>query len=134
MYDIANSPPIPSILHEHHSLSPTRPRHHGLWMPTRVNGTPSINQFLERLARVYPDERRSPACSAENLAVLFGPADDEASRVVGHLIERLIDDGPTADMGRQMCETRVASKVLVQEETSHEEDDEFGDSDRFVHF
>jgi hypothetical protein len=103
-------------------------------MSTRINSTPSINQLLERLSRINPNKRRGPTRRTENLSVLFCPFDDEAGWVVGHLIERLVDDGPASDMWGKIGETRVAGKVFVQEETEQEEDDEFGDTDGLVHF
>lgn len=133
MYDISNSTPITSILHKHHSFPTTRPRNHGLRMSTRINSTPSINQLLERLSRINPNKRRGPTRRTENLSVLFCPLDDEASWVVGHLIERLVDDGPSSDVWGKMGETRVAGKIFVHEETEQEEDDKFGDTDRLVH-
>src|SRR5277367_82170 len=123
MYNIANSPPIPSILHKHHSLPTTRPRHHRLRMSTRINRTPSINQLLERLSRINPNKRRRPTCRTENLTILFRPSDYQASWIVFHLIERLIDDRPSSDVRREGGETGVSSEVFVQEEASEEEDD-----------
>jgi len=102
-------------------------------MSTRINRTPSINQLLERLSRINPNKRRRPTCRTENLTILFRPSDYQASWIVFHLIERLIDDRPSSDVRREGGETGVSSEVFVQEETSEEEDDEFGDTDGLVH-
>ena len=133
MNNIANSPPIPSILHKHHPLPATSSRHHRLRMSTRINRTPSINQLLERLSRINPNKCRRPTRRTKNLTILFRPSDYQASGIVFHLIERLVDDGPSSDVRREGGETGVSSEVFVQEEASQEKDDEFGETDGLVH-
>jgi len=103
-------------------------------MSTRINRTPPINQLLERLSRINPNKGRRPTRRTENLTVLFRPSDYQTGRIVLHLIERLIDDGPSSNVRREGGETGVSSEVFVQQEASEEEDDEFGDTDGLVHF
>ena len=134
MNNISNSPPIPSVLHKHHPLPTTRPRHHRLRMSTTINRTPSINQLLERLSRINPNKRRRPTRRPKNLTILFRPSDYQTSGIVFHLIERLVDDGPSSHVRREGGKTGVSSEVFVEEEASEEEDDEFGDTDGLVHF
>ena len=102
-------------------------------MSTRINRTPSINQLLERLSRINPNKCRRPTRRTKNLTILFRPSDYQASGIVFHLIERLVDDGPSSDVRREGGETGVSSEVFVQEEASQEKDDEFGETDGLVH-
>lgn len=85
-------------------------------MSTRINRTPAINQLLERPATINPDKHGGAARGAEDLAVLPRPLLDHGDRIVDQLIERLVQDGPAADVGREVRPSGVACEVLVGEE------------------
>jgi hypothetical protein len=89
--DIPNSPPILPIRHKNHPFPTTTPRHHRLRMSTRINRTPSINQFLERLATINPNKRRGPPRGTEYLAIVPRPLNYHRGRVVLELVEGLVD-------------------------------------------
>src|SRR5271156_6008131 len=126
MDNIPESSPVFSIRHEHHSLSATSFSHHGLRMSTRIYCRSPINEFFECLARVNPDKHCcARSCSAE-FAVFSAPFEYEWDRIVFHLIEGLVDDGPTTNMRRHMCTAGITSPVTVKAIQAKSKNEDFG--------
>ena len=94
-------------------------------MSTRINRTPSINQFLECPPTINPDKHRTPTCRTEYLTVLPSPLNDHRDWIVFDLGESLVEEGPAADVRWEMGATGVAGEVLVHGEEGDEEGEEF---------
>ena len=69
-------------------------------MAARVNRTSPIDQLFEGFPRVDPNKRRCRRFCAENLSVVPCPLNECARGIFLEVIQRLIYDGPAADMGR----------------------------------
>lgn len=73
---------------------------HGHRLPTRVYGRPPIEQLLDGLLRIQPDEVCCSSSCPEQLSILGSPFPQNRRHVVLHLNEGVVDEGPRRDHWR----------------------------------
>src|SRR5271154_956538 len=114
MNNIADGSPTFTIRHKNHPFPSTSCFHHRLRVSAGIYYRPPVDQFLDSFARIQPYESCCPRSGSEYLAVLFRPPLHQGDNVVLHLIERLIDDGPSSNVGRETRKAGIASQIPVE--------------------
>src|SRR5271170_7561627 len=66
-----------------------------------------MNQLIESIPRINPDESGGAGCSTKEFTVFLCPIDEDSSWIISLLYESLVYDWPSPNMRGLRSETRI---------------------------
>lgn len=83
-------------------------------LSTRINLTPSVDEFFDYLRGTEPDEVGGSCSSTIDVAVLGSPGHKTEGEIFFEVNESLIDDGEAADERGHMLSTGIIKEAVVE--------------------